>query len=522
MTLRKHARKLASSPAANSAVAVLGLAACAWLLLSSSTDDEDDAGKLKEIPSPKGAIPYFGHLLILEEEVPVAQFNRWHEELGPIISIQMGVKQWLSISDPYLAYEIFNVNGRYTSDRPYTTYLSEFFSLNSKGITTGNPSQQWKKTRAAAIQILSPKNHEHFEKLHGPEVDALIESLLYATKKHGAVDVHSPLQLTSLNVILSTCFGKRVESTEDPLFKEITAVMTESMRRSSASEELNTFLPILTVVDVLFGKKKDMRKFIYEKRNPLFDKLIKEALKSGVTCFAKSLTELEDVNEYNNVLVTLSDAIFAGTDTTAVTLTWMMVILCHYPHVQQTIRDELDEFIYKHKRLPTFNEWEHLPYSASVQKECMRFRPTSPFGLPHVANQDFECSGYLIPKGATIVCNMHAMHRNKKFCRDPEKFIPDRFYSHAKPMYTSANAGVEDRDHFNFGWGRRTCPGAYLAEMEMFNVWVRLFSTCIIEPAIDASGKPVYPDLYTFLNGGIVTMPFNPTMRIIRRTDALI
>ena len=84
----------------------------------------------------------------------------------------------------------------------------------------------------------------------------------------------------------------------------------------------------------------------------------------------------------------IADLILAGNDTTAVMLTWAIVLLCHYPAVQKKISAELDQFIHTHKRLPTFEERESLPYSISVQKECMRFRPTLAFGISHEAERD--------------------------------------------------------------------------------------------------------------------------------------
>ena len=134
----------------------------------------------------------------------------------------------------------------------------------------------------------------------------LITSFLKITKENGVVDVHLPLHLASLNVMLLTCFGKRADSMEDPLFKEATATIRESMRRGSPSEEMNTFLPILNVFEVFLRKQRGMKKFIDEKRDPLIGGLIKEAIDNNIDCFTKSLTELEDVNEYDNLLVTVS------------------------------------------------------------------------------------------------------------------------------------------------------------------------------------------------------------------------
>ena len=84
----------------------------------------------------------------------------------------------------------------------------------------------------------------------------------------------------------------------------------------------------------------------------------------------------------------LADLIAAGTDATGVTLAWSIVILCCYPEVQKKMRDEVDDFIRVHNRLPTFIERESFPFLISVQKECMRFRPTTSFGVPHKSTED--------------------------------------------------------------------------------------------------------------------------------------
>ena len=66
------------------------------------------------------------------------------------------------------------------------------------------------------------------------------------------------------------------------------------------------------------------------------------------------------------------------------------------------------------------------------------------------------------------------------------------------------------------------CPGAYLAELELFNVWIRLFAKCIIEPALDEHGAPRLPNLDDLVNGGVVMPPKSSVMRIVKRSDSLI
>ena len=65
-----------------------------------------------------------------------------------------------------------------------------------------------------------------------------------------------------------------------------------------------------------------------------------------------------------------------------------------------------------------------------------------------------DVQGYYIPKGTVMVSNMHAMHLNPKAFSNPEEFIPERFLNNLKPMSASANSGIDNRDQYNFGWGR--------------------------------------------------------------------
>ena len=49
---------------------------------------------------------------------------------------------------------------------------------------------------------------------------------------------------------------------------------------------------------------------------------------------------------------------------------------------------------------------------------------------------------------------MYSMHTSPSIYKNPEEFIPERFLGHTDPMASLASAKVEQRDHFNFGWGR--------------------------------------------------------------------
>ena len=174
------------------------------------------------------------------------------------------------------------------------------------------------------VNLLSAKNRENLEKLHFPEADQLVQGFLNTTEKEGFVEVYTPLQLSSMNVVLQVTFGKHAESIEDPLFKDIHSIMTESMRRASVAEEINTFLPVLSVVDVVLRKRRDIQKFVTERRNPIINGLIEEALKSKVDCLAKTLkAELAEFNDYDQYMVSLGKIYVTYVISTTLLTEWM-------------------------------------------------------------------------------------------------------------------------------------------------------------------------------------------------------
>lgn len=167
----------------------------------------------------------------------------------------------------------------------------------------------------------------------------------------------------------------------------------------------------------------------------------------------------------------IADLIAGGTDTVSITLNWNFALMCHFPLVQKRAADEIDLFVEKHGRLPTFTEKAEVPFCVATYKECMRYRPTTPFGVPHSTNEDGNLKinyqvvlysfiflvvidSYLIKKNTAIISSMDSMHKNPEIFSEPERFYPERYLTNLKTMQAAANGKLEERDHYNFGWGR--------------------------------------------------------------------
>ncbi|CEP19556.1 hypothetical protein [Parasitella parasitica] len=452
--------------------------------------------------------------------LPGRTVSEWHRELGPIIKLQMGRRTWIVVDDPVLAHKIFVTHGADTSYRAYGTYADKYFSNGARGIAFSQPGVHWNKNRSAALSVLAPKQiKKYIESIH-QETSDLVDRLLESTEKNGFTDPYKFNELCFLNVVFNVAFGRRFESVDDPEFLHVINMIETSMKFLSLEKDKPNFLPIVSIIDYFAGTEAKMKHFTDTVRNPAFERFIKEALEKEGPNVVKSLQEDGFDLPDEDRLVLLGDIITGGTDTLSVTFSWNLAIMCHHPELQERISSEIDKFIQVHGRMPTFTERTEVPLCISVMKECMRYRPTTYFGLPHSTDKDIEVDGYILPKGCTIITNMDSMHKNpKQYPVHPEAFMPERFMDNLKTMQSSANGKIEQRDNFNFGWGRRLCPGSYLAEVELFNAFVQVFARCKIEPI----SQEEYPDITGAReNAGLNILPPPYRVRFLKREDTLV
>ncbi|KAI0773254.1 cytochrome P450 [Trametes elegans] len=207
----------------------------------------------------------------------------------------------------------------------------------------------------------------------------------------------------------------------------------------------------------------------------------------------------------------------AGVGTTVASIEVFLLALLHFPDVQRKAQGELD-MIVGASRMPDFSDMEVLPYVVALMKEVARWRPVAPTGFPHALTQDDVYNGWLLPKGATVYANIHAIMQDPAIFPEPAAFRPERVLNTTNPKLQNFT--------IHFGFGRRICPGLHVANQSIFIVlarcvpWavpsrlddsslnhgVRLLWAFNIIPVPDADGKPVIPPSDDFTSG-LITRP---------------
>ena len=154
----------------------------------------------------------------------------------------------------------------------------------------------------------------------------------------------------------------------------------------------------------------------------------------------------------------------AGSDTSASVIQTFLLHMLSFPEHLKKAQEELDRVVGP-DRLPSWEDEEQLPYLMACIKESMRLNPAATIGelasctppdttehhvaaLPHAAEEADEYKGYYIPKGATVVGNVYAIHMDPSKYPNPTSYQPERWYKPGQPTRMRSGPESKDRDMY--------------------------------------------------------------------------
>lgn len=160
-------------------------------------------------------------------------------------------------------------------------------------------------------------------------------------------------------------------------------------------------------------------------------------------------TEAQIIDEMKQYL-------WAGTETTALTLAWCFYLLHLNPHVAERIRREGEDTY--GDRMPTWEDIHGLTYTRAVIQETMRLYPPIWSFMRQAVAED-EIGGHKVKPGDKMVMCAYIIHHHPKYWQDPENFDPSRF----SPENATKRAKYS---YLPFGAGKRSCIGGALSLVE--------------------------------------------------------
>lgn len=188
---------------------------------------------------------------------------------------------------------------------------------------------------------------------------------------------------------------------------------------------------------------------------------------------------------------------FAGSETTAISLSAAFYFLLKHPIALERLRSEIDEaalagaFSDYETGLVTWHESQRLQYLDACIQETFRLHPAAGLPLERVVPKGgAEIAGHFVPGGTIVGCSAWVIHMDKNiFGEDVDSYRPERWLPDEEISKTVSGKHAEDRrikemrgTMFQFGMGSRTCIGKNISLLEIYKLVptiLRRFEVCL-------------------------------------------
>ncbi|XP_068191950.1 cytochrome P450 2K1-like isoform X2 [Antennarius striatus] len=420
----------------------------------------------REPPGPK-PLPLLGNLLQMDLKRLDISLLKLSKTYGSVFTVYFGLKKVVVLAGYKTVKQALVSHAEEFGERDITPL---FHDLNKGyGVIFSN-GDTWKEMRRFALSTLRDfgMGKSLTEESIIEECHQLIKNFEQYQGK--AFNNSQIVAYAASNIISALVFGKRFEYT-DPVFRTMVERDRETIHL------MYNMLPWLgpfiknrkNMVKNVTDNKEELKQIIADRRKNLNS----ETCRCLIDSFLMYKLNLEESkikdSQYHdeNLANTLLNLFAAGTDTTANTLRWCLVLMAKYPHVQDQVQEELSRVI--GSRQVRVEDRKYLPYTDAVIHESQRFANIVPMSLPHRTSQDVTFQGYFIKKGTTVFPLLTSVLFDESEWENPFTFNPSHFLDREGKFIR--------RDAFlPFSAGRRVCLGESLARMEIF-----LFFTSLLQ-----------------------------------------
>ncbi|CAM3626647.1 cytochrome P450 [Flavobacterium chungbukense] len=380
---------------------------------------------------------------------PIPYHKIYFERFGDSFSIRIGKTQHIILSrDNEVAQYILQKNHKnYHKSKFQSVYLSKYLG---KGLLTVD-GDFWLKQR----RLIQPAFHKQKMNQLVDNMKLTIVGELDDISINNEIDLFPVMSELAFNVVAKSLFQFSIveeklnrikyiiEAVQNFLIKEIR--LPHKAWWFSISGQVNKHLQLAEENNLIIREIIEQRIEAKDEINDLLNMLLE--------------TRYEDTGEGMSVEQLIDEIkilFIAGHETTANALTFTLHLLGNHPNVQQKVFDEIVQI--ESETDDVVEQLQKMTYTNAVLNESMRLYP--PAWITDRQNVEDDSLGkFNIKKGTLIGVSFYELHRNEKYWKNPNDFIPERFLGEQKKYSMQY--------FYPFGAGPRMCIGAGFAIYEM-------------------------------------------------------
>ncbi|KAH0835783.1 cytochrome P450 [Lanmaoa asiatica] len=454
-------------------------------------------------PGPKG-LPLLGNVFQITNN-QWTTFTDLRKRFGDLIYLNIAGNHMVIISSQRIAADLLDRRAGIYSDRPRNIVASD---IMTGGLLVGfiRYNDVWRRLRKAAHEGLNKGIVHRFHPTQHLESVLLACSLLAQPENW---DGH--LRRTAASAIMSMVYDEPpIISGNDESVGAVNDFVARLTRAALPGAHLVEFFPWMMYLPKILAPWRQKAEASYITDSAMFEghfRGVQERMKKGedrpsFTSTLLQTAERHGLSEQENSW--LAGTMYAaGADTTSAVMAWWMLAMVVYPETQKCAQAELDAIVGR-DRLPTFADFENLPYIRAMTKEALRWRPVDPVGVPHRSVEDDWYEGHFIPAGTIVIANVWHLNRDPDtYGEDAGHFNPARHLDEEGRVALGPTNSKEE-GHFAYGFGRRICVGRHVANNSLFIDIAMVLWAMNIERTTDAQGKPLPIDVNGCVEDGLV------------------
>ncbi|CAL1262446.1 unnamed protein product [Larinioides sclopetarius] len=423
---------------------------------------------IKHLPGPwTNGLPIVGSLPIMTNR-PFMKLTELGKKFGPIYRLKLGSVDVVVLTDFETIKEAFSKDALVGRPPDIPLEFTEE-TLRSKVMST----MKWIEQRRFSLHMLRDLG---FGKTRMEEhIQEEIQELLQRISDFGGKPVkHAYILAPSMsNNIASLLFGKRLKY-DDPQRQKLDSLV-RNIGRLLGTVSWQIFFPTIREIfkklnigsnrklaDTFIEMKEYCKKELEEHKATLDPNNIRDYIDGYLLEIEKRKTD-PNTTFKEDILIDVARGFFgAGSETVRVTVDWMLLVCAAFPKVKKRIQVEIDEVVGE-ERFPTWQDRLSMPFTEAAIAELMRWRSIIPLNLMRYTLEYTEIKGLFIPRHTNVLAVLWAVdHDTKLWGNDADEYRPERF------LLEDGRKFVKPEFAIPFSYGKRSCPGKSLAEIEVF------------------------------------------------------
>jgi cytochrome P450 len=417
---------------------------------------------LKPLPGPKG-YPIIGSIPEVPEKNAFIKFADWGKEYGPIYQVNLAGHNHVWISSDEIAKDLLSKRAAIYSDRPHIPALIDDNRTSAQYLPLLSRNDGHTRQRKFANIIMRESEKANFHRYPELEAKRLLNELLDEPEQY-----NHALESFIARVTSRLAWGHSEAS------DELKQRARELLIGVSPTGALPNKLPFLMALPDWMSpakawerrRAKTERTFFETMKDQVEQEISeKTASESWMKIFLQNKNKWGFKSDLEGAYAVGMHGI-AGALTIAAPMQTFCLAMTYYPQYLPMLQEELDRVC--GDRLPVAEDRPSMPVLRAIIRECIRWRPPVPTGIPHYLIQDDEYNGYHIPKGTTLHPLEWAISRDPEMYPDPETFNPLRWLQPEYPTYQEPLTQFPTIiNSSQFGYGRRTCQGQTVADEDL-------------------------------------------------------